>query len=323
MLRYTLRRLVGLLIVLLIVLTLVFLLLHAAPGGPEYAYLGTNPTPAKRAEVLRQLGLNRPLWVQYLHFVGDMMTGHLGTSLTSNRPVAQLLMQRLPVTLELALVSFAVWVAIGLALGVVATARRGKMTDGFIRVGSVVGLSVPSFWLGLVLVVTFGLWWPGVLPSSGWVPLTADLGGNLQSLILPAFTLGLGSAAVISRTLRASLLDQLASDHISFGRAMGLPERTLLNHIALRNAVIPTVTVIGMMLGVFVSGTVLIENVFNLPGIGQLIVTSFTGHDYPVAIACTLITATTFLVANVLIDLLYFAINPRIRAQFGVSGALG
>lgn len=320
MLRYTLRRIVGLVAVLLLVLTLVFLLLHAAPGGPEYAYLGANPTPAKRAEVLRQLGLNRPLWSQYLHFVGRLATGHLGTSLTSNRSVGQLLSERLPVTLELALVSFAVWVAIGLLFGMLAAARRGKFTDGCVRVGSVVALSVPSFWLGLVLVVTFGLWLPGVLPSSGWVPLTSSLIGNLQTLILPAFTLGLGSAAVISRMLRVSLLEQLASDHISFGRAMGLPERTLLGRIAMRNAVIPTVTVVGMMLGVFVSGTVLIENVFNLPGIGQLIVTSFTAHDYPVAIGCTLVTATAFLVANVVVDLLYFAINPRIRAQFRTSG---
>ncbi|MGH3265447.1 MAG: ABC transporter permease, partial [Trebonia sp.] len=211
MTRYVVRRLVGLVVVLLLVLTLVFFLLHAAPGGPEYAYLGVNPTPAKRAAVLNMLGLNRPLWSQYLHFVGSIARGDFGSSLTSGTPVGQLMLQRLPVTLELALLSFVVWVAIGMLLGMVAAARNGRLTDGFVKVGSVVALSIPSFWLGLVLVVLFGLWIPGVLPSSGWVAFSASPGGNLRAVILPAFTLGLVSAAVISRTLRASLIDQLGA----------------------------------------------------------------------------------------------------------------
>lgn len=319
MARYVLKRLVGVVLVLVLVLTLVFFMLHAMPGGPELAYLGTNPTPEKRAAVMEQLGLDSPLGVQYLAFLGSVFTLDFGTSLTTNAPVSELLMDRMPVTLELGLVSFAVWTFIGMLLGAVAAARKGGLLDGFVRVGSVVALSVPSFWLGLVLVLVFGLYIPGILPSSGWVPFTEDPFENLRSLVLPAFTLGIGAAAVIARTLRSSMITALESDHVAFGRAMGMPERSLLSKLALRNAVIPTLTVIGMMLGSFIGGSVLVENVFNVPGIGQLIVTSFVSHDYPVAIAATVWTAGTFLVTTLVVDLLYFAINPRIRAQFTVG----
>lgn len=319
MTRYVLKRLVGVVLVLILVLTLVFFMLHAMPGGPELAYLGTNPTPEKRAAVMEQLGLDSPLGVQYLAFLGSVFTLDFGTSLTTNAPVSELLMDRMPVTLELGLVSFAVWTFIGMLLGAMAAARKGGLLDGFVRVGSVVALSIPSFWLGLVLVLIFGLYIPGVLPSSGWVPFTEDPVENLRSLVLPAFTLGIGAAAVIARTLRSSMITALESDHVAFGRAMGMPERSLLSKLALRNAVIPTLTVIGMMLGSFIGGSVLVENVFNVPGIGQLIVTSFVSHDYPVAIAATVWTAGTFLITTLVVDLLYFAINPRIRAQFTVG----
>lgn len=319
MARYVLKRLVGVVLVLILVLTLVFFMLHAMPGGPELAYLGTNPTPEKRAAVMEQLGLDKPLGIQYLAFLASVFTLDFGTSLTTSAPVSELLLDRMPVTLELGLVSFAVWTFIGMLLGAMAAARKGGLMDGFVRVGSVVALSVPSFWLGLVLVLLFGLYIPGVLPSSGWVPFTEDPVENLRSLVLPAFTLGIGAAAVIARTLRSSMITALESDHVAFGRAMGMPERSLLSKLALRNAVIPTLTVIGMMLGSFIGGSVLVENVFNVPGIGQLIVTSFVSHDYPVAIAATVWTAGTFLVTTLVVDLLYFAINPRIRAQFTVG----
>jgi peptide/nickel transport system permease protein len=319
MARYVLKRLVGVVLVLVLVLTLVFFMLHAMPGGPELAYLGTNPTPEKRAAVMEQLGLDSPLGIQYLTFLRSVFTLDFGASLTTGAPVSELLLDRMPVTLELGLVSFAVWTLIGMVLGALAAARKGGLMDGFVRVGSVVALSVPSFWLGLVLVLVFGLYVPGVLPSSGWVPFTEDPLENLRSLVLPAVTLGIGAAAVIARTLRSSMITALESDHVAFGRAMGMPERSLLSKLALRNAVIPTLTVIGMMLGSFIGGSVLVENVFNVPGIGQLIVTSFVSHDYPVAIAATVWTAGTFLVTTLVVDLLYFAINPRIRAQFTVG----
>lgn len=316
MLPYALRRLAGAAVVLLLVLTLVFLMLHATPGGPENAYLGNNPTPEKRAAVMAQLGLDRPLWAQYLTFVASVVTLDLGTSLTTGTPVSQLLGDRMLVTVELGLVAFVVWTAIGMAAGALAAARRGRAFDAIIRVGSVVALSVPSFWLGLVLVMVFGLYVPGVLPSSGWATWGEGVGEHLRSLVLPAFTLGIGAAAVIARTLRTSMIEALDADHVTFGRALGLGERTLLTRLAMRNAVIPTVTVIGMMLGTFIGGAVLVENVFNVPGVGQLVVSSFLSHDYPVAIAATVWTAGTFLVATLVVDLLYFAIDPRIRAQF-------
>lgn len=316
MLSYAVRRAGGAVLVLVLVLTLVFLMLHAAPGGPETAYLGTNPTPEKRAAVMEQLGLDRPLWAQYLTFVGSIVTLDLGASLTTGTPVSELLGDRMLVTLELGLLSFVVWTAVGMVAGALAAARRGKSLDAVVRVGSVVALSVPSFWLGLILVMVFGLHLPGVLPSSGWATWGDGAGEHLRSMVLPAFTLGLGAAGVIARTLRTSMVEALDSDHVAFGRAMGLGERTLLTRIALRNAVIPTVTVVGMMLGTFVGGAVLVENVFNVPGVGQLVVSSFLAHDYPVAIAATVWTAGTFLAATLVVDLLYFAIDPRIRAQF-------
>lgn len=313
---YVLRRIGGVLIVLLLVLTAVFFMLHATPGGPENAYLGTNPTPEKRAAVMEQLGLDRPLWAQYFTFVGSVVMLDLGNSLTTGTPVTELMGDRMLVTLELGLVSFVVWVALGMLAGIVAAARRGRLVDGIVRVGSVVGLSIPSFWLGLVLVMVFGLYLPGVLPSSGWTSFSENPVENVRSLILPAFTLGIGAAAVIARTLRSSMIEALDADHVAFGRALGLRERTILSQLALRNAVIPTLTVIGMMLGTFIGGAVLVENVFNIPGVGQLIVTSFLGHDYPVAIAATIWTAGAFLVSTLVVDLLYFVVNPRIRAQF-------
>ncbi|WP_256839442.1 ABC transporter permease [Ornithinimicrobium faecis] len=323
MTRYVIRRLVGLAVVLVLVLTLVFVMLQKAPGGPENAYLGVNPTPERRAAVMAQLGLDQSLWVQYLRFVGSMFTFDFGNSLTTSRPVGEMLWQRLPVTLELGLVAFVVWTTVGLLLGAVAASRQGTAFDATVRVGSVIGLSVPSFWLGLVLVLTFGLYLPGILPSSGWVAFGEDSLGNLRSLVLPAFTLGIGSAAVIARTLRSSMISELGADHVTFGRAMGLSEGTLARHLALRNAIIPTLTVVGMMLGTFIGGAVLIENVFNVPGIGQLIVNSFLSNDYPVAIAGTFWTASIFLVTTLVVDLLYFAINPRIRAQFQNANAGG
>ncbi|MEV0973507.1 ABC transporter permease [Microtetraspora glauca] len=316
MLRYVGRRVAGLALVLLIVLTLVFFMLRAAPGGPVDAYLGMNPTPEKRAEVEHRFGLDQPIWVQYAKFLGNLASGDLGNSLFSDRPVSAIIGERLPVTLELSLAAFLFWVVVGLAAGALAARRRDSFVDGLVRVGSVVALSIPSFWLALVLVVVFGLYIKGVLPSSGWVPFTEDPWENLRGVVLPAFALGLGSGAVIARTLRASMIETTRADYVSFARAMGMPERRVLRRITLRNAIIPTATVIGLMLGVFVSGTVLVENVFNIPGIGQTIVGAFRQHDYPLAIACTLITATVFLVANLVVDLLYFVLNPRIRAGF-------
>ncbi len=316
MMRYLARRLLGVLIVLVLVVTLVFFMLQALPGGPETAFLGVNPTPEKQAAVMKELGLDKPLWVQYLTFVGSIFTFDLGESLTTKTPVATLLSQRLLVTLELGLVSFAFWVLIGLVAGAVAAIRRGGLVDSTVRVGTVVGMSIPNFWLGLLLVLTFGLYIRGVLPSSGWVPFSVDPVGNIKSVILPAFTLGIGSAAVIARTLRSSMIEELGSDHVSFSRAMGVKESLIVRKQALRNAIIPTVTIIGMMFGMFIGGTVLIENVFNLPGVGQLIVSSFLSHDYPVAIAATVLTAGFYLITTLVVDFAYFLIDPRIRASF-------
>ncbi|MDA0633285.1 ABC transporter permease [Nonomuraea sp. MCN248] len=203
MLRYVGRRVAGLALVLLIVLTLVFFMLRAAPGGSAEAYLGMNPTPEKVAEVERRLGLDQPIWVQYGTFVGNLLTGDFGRSLFSDRPVIDIIAERLPVTLELSLIAFVFWVAVGLYV-------------------------------------------KGVLPSSGWVHFGDDPVENLRTVILPAFALGLGSGAIIARTLPASMIDIAQADYVSFARAMGMPERHILRRITARNAIIPTATVIGL-----------------------------------------------------------------------------
>ncbi|MEU8802400.1 ABC transporter permease [Spirillospora sp. NPDC048819] len=316
MLRYLGRRIAGLAVVLFVVLTMVFFMLRAAPGSPADAYLGMNPTPEKRAAVEERFGLDEPIWTQYATFVGNLLRGDLGDSLFSDRPVTEIIGERLPVTLELGLLALLFWVVVGLAAGTLAARRRDSFTDGAVRVVSVIALSIPSFWLGLVLVVVFGLYIEGVLPSSGWVGFGADPVQNLRSVVLPGIALGLAAGAVIARTLRGSLIETQRTDYVSFARAMGMSERGIMRRIALRNAIIPTATVIGLMVGLFISGTVLVENIFNIPGIGQTIVGAFRQHDYPLAIGCTLVTAAVFLVANLAVDFLYFALDPRIRAGF-------
>ncbi|WP_433425959.1 ABC transporter permease [Microtetraspora malaysiensis] len=313
MVSYLLRRLIALVTTVFVVISLVFVLLRLSPGSPLYTLLGFSYSEEGRAAVAARLGLNASIPEQYAHYLAQLAGGDLGTSVFSGQSVRELVSQRLPVSLELGLVAGVVWMALGVLAGALAALRHGSPLDGLVRVASVVALSVPSFWLGLVCVLVFGVYFTGVLPVSGYVSLADGVVPHLRSLILPAFVLGLPAFAVVARTFRASLLEVLDRDYVSFATAMGMRRRKLVLRVALRNAAIPLVTVMGLMLGMLVSGAILVENVFGVPGIGQLMVDAFRRQDYPVAAGCCLAVALLYLLTNLLVDAAQLAIDPRIR----------
>ncbi|MDI2124970.1 ABC transporter permease [Yinghuangia seranimata] len=315
MLAFLARRLAGLALVMWLVTTLVFFLLRFSPGSPLFQMQGFSTSQESRDKLAEHLGLDDPLPVQYAHYLGRLLHGDLGRSIYNNRTVTSLITGPLAVTLELALVTALVWVAIGILLGALAAARPGGFLDGLVRVGSVVVVSIPSFWLGVVCVIVFGVRIPGVLPSSGWVPFGEDPVEHLRCLVLPVFVLGLGAGGIVARTMRASLADALRSDHVAYARAAGLPERTILWRVAARGALLPTTTVAGLMMGMLVSGTVLVESVFRIPGMGRLTVGAFAGQDYPLATGCSLTIALVFLLCNLVADLVQFRLDPRLRAS--------
>lgn len=313
MVTYLIRRLLALATTLYVVVTLVFVMLRLSPGSPLYTLLGYSYNPETREAVAERLGLDDSLLVQYGDYLGRLFSGDLGASLFSGQPVRGTLLERLPVSLELALIAAVVWMTIGALVGALAALRRGSFFDGVARVVSVVALSVPSFWLGLACVLVFGVYLPGLLPVSGYVPPGDGLGAHLASLVLPASVLGLPAFAVVCRTLRGSLLEVLDRDYVTYAVTMGLSRRDLLRRVALRNAALPTVTVAGLMLGMLLSGAILVENVFAVPGIGQTMVSAFKQQDYPVATGCCLTVALLYLVTNLLVDLVQMAIDPRTR----------
>ncbi|MFJ8229938.1 ABC transporter permease [Streptomyces sp. NPDC094448] len=313
---HVLRRAAAMAVVLLIVLTLVFFLMRMAPGSPAYLIVGADATEAEIAQVERELGLDRPLFVQYAAELGRILTGDLGDSIFTGEPVVDELMLRLPVTLELTAVSLAFWIPLALLAGRFAAARRDTAADAAVRVIGNLSIAVPSFWLGALLILLFGLYLPGVLPSSGWVGFGEDPLGHLRALVLPAFVLGLGTFGVTASTLRVSMLEAVRTDYVRFGHAMGLSERRIHHSLAFRNSLLPTTAVVGQLVGVMLSGSVLIENLFNLPGMGRLLVDGIRRQDYPLAVGATLALAVFFLLANLIVDILYAALNPRVRQKF-------
>jgi ABC-type dipeptide/oligopeptide/nickel transport system permease component len=304
MLRYTLRR-IGLLVPVLIGVSLAsFLLLHLIPGDPAVILVGENATPAQLAAVRSEFGLDAPLATQYVRYVGRALRGDLGISMQTRAPIAQTLLARMGFTVQLTLWSLALAVAVGVTVGVLAATHQNTWLDGGLMLAALIGLSMPSFWLGLLLLLFFAgmLHW---LPSGG--------SGGPQYLILPAVVLGTSGAPVIARLVRASMLDVIRQDYIRALRAHGVPERRVIYRHALRNALNPVVTVVGLEFGFLMAGAVIVETVFSLPGIGRLMVTAIFSRDYPVIQGGMLMIAVSFVAANLLIDLAYAWINPRIR----------
>ena len=232
-----------------------------------------------------------------------------------------MLKERVPVTLELGLVTAFFATIIAVLLGLIASARPGGFRDGLIRVVTVVGISIPNFWFGLVLIMVFAIYIPGILPPGGWTPFTQDWVLNLKGLVLPGLVLSVGTIAVVARTLRASMLDALERDYVMFARSMGLRRHRVLGTVAFPNAMLPTTTVIGLLIGYLVSGSVIVETVFTIPGVGYLLVTALRTQDIPVAIGATLFVAAMFLFINLLVDISYAVLNPRIRELYLRRGA--
>lgn len=302
--RFLLGRLLSAVPVVLGVALMVFLLLHLIPGDPVELMLGDAARPADREALRHALGLDRPVSAQLLDWFSGLARLDLGTSLFSRRPVAEVLLERLPATLELAVVALGFALALALPLGVLAARYKDRPADTAAMGFSLLGVSMPNFWLGPVLVLLFSLW-------LGWTPVSGRSGA--ASLILPAVTLGTAMAAVLARMVRSSLLEVLEEDFMRTGRAKGLSEGAVLWRHGLRNAWLPILTLIGLQLGGLLGGAVITETVFDWPGLGSLLVESIQKRDYPVVQGCVLLVSIAYVLVNTLTDLVYAWVDPRIR----------
>lgn len=305
MLRFILTRLFSLIPILLGTALVVFFMVHFTPGDPARAILGATPVSAEAYERLRaELGLDEPLLVQLGSFIGGLFKGDLGTSYFTKRPVVQEIASRMPITVSLMALSMLIAVSIGIPAGIIAAANYGRSIDYVVMAAATFGVSMPNFWVGLMLILLVGV-------NLGWLPV-AGVGG-IEYFILPAFALGTSAAAVLARLTRSSMLQALGADYIRTARAKGLKNsRVVLRH-ALRNAFIPVLTVIGLQVGAMLTGAIVVETVFALPGLGRLLVQGVSGRDYPLVQGIALLAATIYVLVNFLVDLTYGLVNPRIR----------
>jgi len=301
---YVTRRLLLLVPVLLGVSIGSFALLHLVPGDPAQILAGQEATEEVLTRIRHEHGLDRPLPIQYAVYLGNAVQGNLGISIQSRQPVATLIAQRFPFTLRLAFLAIVVSAALGVVAGVVAATRRNSMLDLAALLGSLVGISLPIFWLGLLMMMIFSV-------RLQWFP--AGGSGTAAHLVLPALVLGAASSGVIARMTRASMLEVLRQDYVRTARAKGLREQSVIYRHALKNAMIPILTVFGLEFGYNLGGAVLTETVFSLPGIGRLIVDGIFARDYPVVQGAMLVVATTFVAVNLLTDIAYALFDPRIR----------
>jgi len=312
MFRYLVGRLVSAVGVIILVSLLVFTIIRLIPGDPITILLGENLTDEARDRLVKEWGLDDSIIVQYLRWAGHMLTGDFGASIRTQDAVAGLLVDRIPATVSLAALSLTIAVLIGVPSGVIAAYRANSAFDGMAMLTAMLGLCIPSFWLSLLLILLFSIklnW----LPVSGYVSPTESISGWIQHLILPALALGAGLAASISRMTRSAMLDALSQDYVRTARAKGLTERTALFAHALRNAMLPIITVIGLQLGFLLGGAIVVEEVFAMPGIGRLLIFGISNRDYPLIQGVVMIFAVSFIVINLLVDLLYSVFDPRVR----------
>jgi len=306
MVRFLLRRLALTVPVLIGVSTLVFLLIHLIPGDPVQAMLGDSASPQDIETLRERLGLNRPLYVQYGSFMTGVVTGDLGTSIRTNEKVMAAIAERMPATVELAMASMAVAILIAIPLGILAAVRAGTGVDHVATTLSLLGISMPTFWLGPLLAIIFSV-------SLGWLPVSGR--GTLAHLVLPAITLGAPLAAVLARITRASVIEELGELYVLAARAKGVSRsRAVLKH-AFRNSLIPIVTVLGLQFGAVLTGAVITETIFAWPGVGRLLIQSISARDYPAVQGCILLIAVTYVSVNLLVDLAYGFLDPRIRYE--------
>ena len=312
MLNYLVQRLATLVPTLFFVSILIFGLQQLLPGDPALILAGEDQDPTVIAHLHEKLHLDKPLPIRYLYWAGAVLKGDLGESVRIQQPVRELIFEKLPVTLELAALAIAIALSIGITAGIVAAVARDTVWDYAANIFALWGLSTPNFWLGIMLILFFSVTL-GWLPASGYVSPFEDLKANLAAMIMPAFVLGNAIAAVLMRHTRSAMLQVLNSDYVRTARAKGLDERVVVLKHALRNALIPVITLGALEFGTLLSGAVLTEQVFTIPGFGKLIVDAVFNRDYAVVQGVVLFTATAYILLNLLADMAYFAVNPRLR----------
>ncbi|MBF8190637.1 ABC transporter permease [Nonomuraea sp. K274] len=313
---FILKRLRDSVIALVLATVLVFLGVRALPGDIATAMAGEEGSPEQLAAIRDRFGLDEPVYVQYFHWISNMARGDMGASIRTGQPVSDLLSTALPATAELAVLSLVLALLIGIPLGAMAAVRRGRAVDHVSNGFSLVGLSIPNFWFGLVLILilSIGLGW---LPSSGYRSFAEDPGANLLRMVMPAMVLGIGVAAVLARQMQASMIESLSTDYVRTARAKGLREPSVIVGHALRNSLITAVTIIGLQLGALISGAAVTEKIFVIPGLGKLAVDSVFQRDYPVIQGVVLVSAAGYIIVNFAVDALYSVLNPRIRVAGG------
>jgi len=307
------RRLLQLVPTLFLVSVLIFLLQQLLPGDPALVMAGEEADPAVIEQIRQKYRLDQPLPMQYLHWIGGVLRGDLGESMRIQQPVATLIAEKLPVTLQLAAMAMVFAIAIGIPAGIVSAVRKGTAWDVGANVLALGGLSVPNFWLGILMIFLFSVTL-GWLPASGFVSPFEDLGQSLATTVMPAFVLGSGIAAVLMRHMRSAMLQAMSADYVRTARAKGLLEHVVVIRHALRNALTPVITLGALEFGTLLSGAVLTEQVFSIPGFGKLIVDAVFNRDYAVVQGVVLVTATVYILLNLLADVLYVLVNPRLRS---------
>lgn len=304
MVRYLLRRFLLTLPAIWLVLTMVFLLIHIVPGDPVEQMLGEGAAPGQAAQLRHALGLDQPLYLQYGHYLGQILRGDLGQSFKFQAPVRHIIFERYPATLQLAFLALLVCAAIAIPAGVLAAHRRGSNADRSIGVFTLLGLAVPNFALGPLLITFFSI-------ELGWLPVSGR--GGALNYILPAVTLGAALAAILTRMVRSSMLEELSSDYVRTARAKGLSTAAVLLRHALRNALIPIITILGLQFGTLLAGTIVTETIFSWPGVGRLTVSAIAARDYPLLQGCILVIAVSYVLVNLITDVFYAFIDPRVR----------
>jgi peptide/nickel transport system permease protein len=319
---YILRRLLQIVPTILMITFVVFLMMQAIPGDPVVALLGDAYTDEDAVKVRQAYGLDEPVVVQYLIWLGKLVQGDWGASILTGRPVLQDVLVRLPVTMELIVLSMGVALVIAIPAAIIGALRQNTWADYTATSVAMIGVSIPEFFVGVLLLLTFSIGLNGILPSSGWVYLPGtcpnmvcgvSFWGNMQHVLMPAVALGIGRAAILTRLLRASMLEVIRSEYVTTARAKGLSERPVVFKHALKNALIPTVTVMGLQVGFLIGGAIVVETLFAMPGLGTFGIDAIIARDYQQVQGFALITAIAFVVINLLVDLTYTFLDPRIR----------
>ena len=312
--RYFLKKLITLLILLFLVSITVYSVLFVLPGDPAQIILGINATPETLANLRVELGLDKSFWVQYTEWMGNLLTGKGSWSINYDMPVYDLILSRLAVTGPLALLAMVFGIVISIPLGIYAARHQNRPGDVSVMFFTQLGLATPEFWLGILLILLFSVHW-GVFSAGGFPGWSVDFWGSIKALLLPSFALGVIRASILTRLTRSSMLDVLREDYVRTARAKGLKERTVIYVHALRNALIPVLTILGLQLGQLMAGAIIIENVFYLPGLGRLVFQAIGQRDLPVVREIVLFMAAAVVLVNFIVDLTYSSLDPRIRLE--------